>query len=79
MKADNTGKGVSGISTGTSGKGIMGLDPEEHKRAMKIRKAFDYAYSKSLPLWRFIFCSNESNNRWYQNRVDYYQNNTLSK
>lgn len=35
----------------------------------KIVDAFYKAYRKPLPLWRILFCSYESNSRWYDKRI----------
>ncbi len=43
-------------------------------RHHKITDAYYKAYSKPLPLWRLLFCSFKSNQKWYDKRVKRFLN-----
>lgn len=46
------------------------IESEDTKQKMELYKeAFSIAYSKPIPIWRILFCSIESNGKFYQKRV----------
>lgn len=46
------------------------MSNDHNEKARKVFEAFESVYSKPLPLCRVLFCSHESNIKYYQRELN---------